>query len=216
MAKMKTNLGNLSSVLGRRKPKLTLSRAGSRMSQSLKSPSADSPEVQGGAGILWCSKIATGFSVLHISLQIKSSKFPQFLYLHVNICRISSFVCFHQELVWKESKERLCREAPNREPLKQLKSNQTPWVGPLGASAGNPESSSGAPKAPGRFSAKSTCMEQPGWASQSLCPCRGRDQQAGTQFHGLSVPAGTPRARPYTNSVKSSTEEISLFLCPVS
>lgn len=73
MAKIKTNLGNLSSVLGRRKPKLTLSRAG-RMSQSLKSPSADSPKVQGGAGILGCSEIATGFSILHISFPIKSSK----------------------------------------------------------------------------------------------------------------------------------------------
>lgn len=44
---------------------------------------------------------------------------------------------------------------------------------------GNLVSSSGAPKAPGRFSAKSTCKEQPGCASQSLCPCSCRDQQAG-------------------------------------
>lgn len=96
-----------------REPKLTLSRAGSRTSQSLKSPSADSPEVQGGAGILGCSEIATGFSILHISFPIKSSKIPQLLYLlHVRICRISSFVCFHQELVWKESKERFCRKFP--------------------------------------------------------------------------------------------------------
>lgn len=106
------------------------------MSQSLKSPSADSPKAQGGAGILGCSEIATGFSILHISFPIESSKIPQFLYLHMRICRISSFVCFHQELLWKESKERFCREVPTREALKQLKSNQTQRVGPLGASAG--------------------------------------------------------------------------------
>lgn len=34
-----------------------------------------------GAGIPGCLKIVTGFSVLHISFQIKSSKFPQFLHL---------------------------------------------------------------------------------------------------------------------------------------
>lgn len=179
MAKMKTNLGNLICILSCPECCLTLSRAGSRMSQSLKSPSADSLKVQGGAGILGCSEIATGFSILHISFPTKSSKIPQFLYLHIRICRISSFVCFHQELVWKESKERFCREFPNRDALKQLKSNQPQWVGPLGASAGSPVSSSGAPKAPGRFSAKSTCKEQPGCASQSLCPCSCRDQQAG-------------------------------------
>lgn len=151
------------------------------------------------------------------SFPIKSSKIPQFLYLHVRMCRVSSFACFHQELVWKESKERFCREVPNREPLEQLKSNQRPWAGPLGTSAGNPVSSSGAPKAPGRFSAKSTCKEQPGWASQSLCPCSCRDQPAGNTIPWPRCPSsGTPRARPYTNSVKSSTEEISLFLCPVS
>lgn len=104
-------------------------RAGSRTNQSLKSPSADSPEVQGGAGILGCSEIATEFSILHNSFPIKSSKIPQLLYLlHMRICRISSFVCFHQELVWKESKERFCREVPNRAALKQLKPNQTQWA----------------------------------------------------------------------------------------
>lgn len=195
MGKMKRNLGNLNSILGKGECKLTLSRAGSRMSQSLKSPSADSPEAQGGAGILGCSEIATGFSILHISFPTESSKIPQFLYLHMRICRVSSFVCFHQELVWKESKERFCREVPNREALKQLKSNQTQWVGPLGASAGNPVSSSGAPKAPGRSSAKSTCKEQPGCASQSLCPCRCRDQQAGNTMASVSL-QGHPEPGP--------------------
>lgn len=88
---MKTNLGNLICILSCPECCLTLSRAGSRMSQSLKSPSADSLKVQGGAGILGCSEIATGFSILHISFPVKSSKIPQFLYLHMRICRISSF-----------------------------------------------------------------------------------------------------------------------------
>lgn len=97
------------------------------MNHSLKSPSADSPKVQGGAGIQGCSEIATGFFILHISLPMKSSKIPQFLYLHLRICRISSFVCFHEELVWKESKERFCRKVPNREPFLGWSSGSFCW-----------------------------------------------------------------------------------------
>lgn len=200
-----TNLRNLSSILGRREHKLTLSRDGSRMSQSLKSPSADSLKVQGGAGIPGCSEIATGFSVLRISFPIKSSKIPQFLYLHVRICRTTSFVCFHQELVWKESKERFCREAPNN-------SNQTQWVGPLGIQCppqGHPKLLAGSVPNPHARSGQAVPPNPCVHAGAGI-------STQGTQFHGLSVPAGTPRAQPYTNSVKSSTEEISLFLCPVS
>lgn len=188
------------------------------MSQSLKSPSADSPEVQGGAGIPGCSEIATGFSILLISFPIKSSKIPQLLYLHVRICRISSFVCFHQDLVWKESKERFCREVPNREALKQLKLNQTKssglvlWELLLGIQCppqGHLKLLAGSVPSPHARSSRAVPPNPCVHAGAGI-------STQGTQFHGLSVPAGTPRAQPYTNSVKSSTEEISLFLCPVS
>lgn len=188
------------------------------MNQSLKSPSADSPEVQGGAGILGCSEIATEFSILHISFPIKSSKIPQLLYLlHVRICRISSFVCFHQELVWKESKERFCREVPNRAALKQLKPNQTQrglvlWELLLGIQChpqGHPKLLAGSVPSPHARSSQA--------AAPHPCVHAGAGS-AGREHNSMASvsPAGTPRARPYTNSVKSSTEEISLFLCPVS
>lgn len=162
------------------------------MSQSLKSPSA--AEVQGGAGIPGCLEIATGFPILHISFSIKSSKIPQFLCLHVKICRTSSFVCFHQELLWKESKERFCREVPKREALKQLKPNQTKhsglvlWELLLGIQCppqGHPKLLAGSVPSPHARSSQAVPPNPCVHAGAGI-------STQGPQFHGLSVPAGTP------------------------
>lgn len=108
----------------------------------------------------------------------------------LRICRISSFVCFHQVLVWKECKERFCREVPNRAALKQLKSNQTLglvlWELLLGIQCHpqrHPKLLAGSVPSPHARSSQAV-PPQP-------CVHAGSSRQ-GTQFHGLSFPAGTP------------------------
>lgn len=189
------------------------SRDGSRMSQSLKSPSADSLKVQGGAGILRVLRNSnwifnTSYFIPNKVLKNPTIPVPPHEDLQNNI------LCLLPPGAGVEGVQRKVLQGSSQ----QLKPNQTkpsglglwelllriqcpPQGHPklLAGSVPNPHARSGQAVPP------NPCVHAGAGISTQ-----------GTQFHGLSVPAGTPRAQPYTNSVKSSTEEISLFLCPVS
>lgn len=90
----------------------------------------------------------TGFSVLHISFPIRSSKFPPFLHLSLWWDELQNILaCFPQPLVWKEPKDRFCIKVPIRDgslEIAQTKSNPNTrsWSFP-GASVGATTSSCG-------------------------------------------------------------------------
>lgn len=164
--------------------------------------------------------------MLCISFPIKVSKFPQFLYLPTARRNAED-----QSLSAPTSHR--CRRSPEKgaartfptevEALKQLKRNKhkTCRIGPFGASAGDTVSSS---DSNGRWretrsSLRSGSMPSPhASGTATLSANLLRRVRAGAETLSLPCPSQNSH-RPtgiYTNSVKSSTEEMRRFLCPVS
>lgn len=178
------------------------------MNQSLKSPSADSPEVQGGAGILGCAEIATGFFILHSSLPIKSSKNPTIPVPSREDLQ-NSILCLLPPGAGVEGVQRKVLQGSSQQ---RTFHGLVLWELLLGIQChpqGHPKLLAGSVPSP---HARSSQAGPPNPCVHAGAGSAGREHNSMASVSQQ----GHPEPGPYTNSVKSSTEEISLFLCPVS